>query len=1528
MDCTNPIEPDGRRYKIVHWTAPKEFTVHMFPDGFRIFNDDSIETVLIKIAVLLGRNSIPYAWSRRTPLLFDIVPSTAWEGYRANPWKAKQINGFSSPTLHYKTHHLIGNMNIFSIHVVFPEDIRSLKLPLSAYFPNIDIKIPTPEALAKKEKYLYTLWNVPQEQHIAIQRNDNGCTYTRAVFQMVPTSTTTKYALSTIFTKAKTSSQIPFIQWCFDSSHIVYKVLKNHTIPESKLAQWTTVPKVEEEGLVMYSLVTGDIYARVHVNPKLECIVTYHMETRDKIPYNVVHNHVNALHKRWMNMVSQNFALSDREVAIRTELNVKEVDFKKVVTYLTNLLPIFNVTKYEKNRVDLFYKRSSIFTDVTLADHIQSLRDMDMDDQAIVERLIQEHNVKPTDIEAAIQELDQGTRDQPSIRLETGMWMQLLVKSNVMKVTVKNAPSHEEARQAVHWLRAAVSEALTKAKQQAPKPKALKLMPLDIAGPSKRKTPTPSNSESSSESQVIHQNDDDLDFLSEGGALGNFISPLHNADADIFNKATYSSKCSVTNNRQPVVISPEEFQKYMETGKDRLMDNYIRYGSRPTNENIYFCPRVWCPQSKVPLNPGEECPLEGEKPLQMYKHNYWGNDPKKPHYVGFHKDVNEKGLCLPCCYLANQAQNEEEGKKRKLGAKQLHFDQCMKHTHVQGDVKAPNKKVKMQSVAPSDPAGASTSAAVDVQENYLMQDEALPLGRNGSIPEVLHEIVLPDVKYQICSKQLSAQPCVVRRGVGKSQDPIMSAIAYALGKESKPQLFKMIQQHLTPLTFMTLEDGMVMAAFLPMQPIIPSKEPKLCKSYTEWVSKYKEYIKLFELQPVIEFANAGKWDNKRLQYRLSRELSLYIAYQQFLHHLSSDEPKNTHFMYHLLKSMGILFVMWEKDNADQISVQCPYFSDVVDLLQQHEEQRKTVMLVKDGTHIDPLELKKRNAEGVPLLDSKYMTKLDMALGQCPAPLKPRNHQDIASLSYLKRWMDSILIVPSTSKFSKAVIHPDLMIRQILLHNGAVLHLPSPIPIGYASKLHHELEVKFTYQEDIEDTSVIVRIPKVDHLILASRLRQNGYGYDFGEDAFQNDPNLTITRIKYKPSSLPPVIPIYDEDDVSIRKHADEKKNRNWQMLQRLVAKELLKYYDDLPGRILHKSRKDGIFELMNTFHKLPRDKVQVVLEEIPWQYGPRVLAQWILNIGVHDWFYQRYVSNAPNKKEWVFSQTMVEKGLPSELVQPLKGPRPSLIFQKSPQAIQYIDPPSVPPSLPFLINPENVNEEDLLSKFKQWSSSWSIFKQWVPKEPQGFDRLLELLEWISRKCSSTWYWEDIMVIRFKTIDKVLTDKTVMQSLLMDPYFYSIWKDGLKKYSKDKLSSIEEIWTVLSKINAADRSKIWNDMHNNHKHRPMDIDFLIMAQLMGCTFMLMYRVKHGASEGTRGSLEDLSMSTSLFSFSTDLERVKNKPVFMFFRHSKENAYYPIVNSDNDTFAFNSWKELPKSIVEFMEYALETKRIAMM
>ena len=129
-------------------------------------------------------------------------------------------------------------------------------------------------------------------------------------------------------------------------------------------------------------------------------------------------------------------------------------------------------------------------------------------------------------------------------------------------------------------------------------------------------------------------------------------------DKDLVGENYARDKCQA--GFQPVVFTKEEKEK-LEKNKQAFYDNIIEYGSTKKNQNFYACPKVWCPTSKIPLDPSldkYECPLENEEPIEMF----WGKDKIKKRFVKLIKP-NEKGICAPCC--GKKEQKQEDIKKCK-----------------------------------------------------------------------------------------------------------------------------------------------------------------------------------------------------------------------------------------------------------------------------------------------------------------------------------------------------------------------------------------------------------------------------------------------------------------------------------------------------------------------------------------------------------------------------------------------------------------------------------------------------------------------------------------------------------------------------------------------------------------------------------------------------------------------------------------------------------------------------------------------
>ena len=126
----------------------------------------------------------------------------------------------------------------------------------------------------------------------------------------------------------------------------------------------------------------------------------------------------------------------------------------------------------------------------------------------------------------------------------------------------------------------------------------------------------------------------------------------------------------------------------------------------------------------------------------------------------------------------------------------------------------------------------------DKENNYLMNQKApIESNRYGSIPELLHNILLTNVSYDLCSKMLNkTQKCFIRKGINhknnnkniiNKSDSIIYAITELLNFKTKSQFINDIKDKLDLLTFISLENGEICKAFMNTSEIIPDNHIKI-----------------------------------------------------------------------------------------------------------------------------------------------------------------------------------------------------------------------------------------------------------------------------------------------------------------------------------------------------------------------------------------------------------------------------------------------------------------------------------------------------------------------------------------------------------------------------------------------------------------------------------------------------------------------------------------------------------------------------
>ena len=194
-----------------------------------------------------------------------------------------------------------------------------------------------------------------------------------------------------------------------------------------------------------------------------------------------------------------------------------------------------------------------------------------------------------------------------------------------------------------------------------------------------------------------------------------FMTAIRNKDTPLLKFKTskdypgFSIKCGAVDNRQPIILTPKEFENFKEKNPEayeemtnmkkntETINGIIEWGSSKRIKNYYMAPRIFCIHDMVPLtvkqfldNDGK-CPFCSGKPIidegkgskslppdqtilirRGGSNNYWGNTellkkkieewgPKWEKYLkGTEKDafpgfldpkLHPKGLAMPCCNI-------------------------------------------------------------------------------------------------------------------------------------------------------------------------------------------------------------------------------------------------------------------------------------------------------------------------------------------------------------------------------------------------------------------------------------------------------------------------------------------------------------------------------------------------------------------------------------------------------------------------------------------------------------------------------------------------------------------------------------------------------------------------------------------------------------------------------------------------------------------------------------------------------------
>jgi len=1398
--------------------------------------------------------------------------------------------------------------------------------------------------------------------------------------------------LAAIWAKLRASpTELSLLQWTTDGSRVLYKLAERHPIPAALLDRWTspdrlpTVPMIQGWSMLLAGAEgrRRDQFARVAILPG-EVSVTYELDPRENVRTGAIAQNYDRLRRRVVAAIASAAAAGDAESAAAplgaavTDAQWRETDvYLRTEFRLTGLTvasfarslasapaaarALFHVLRFARTApmsLDMVAVRASNSRKKDIAEYVASRLLAGAVLQDVLSELAEATGMSAEEVAEAAQrgvELARKPaagvvpRESEDIVALHGMHVRLLPTAGGIVVQLNGVASRDDLVRTMHWLRCVSARAPFIAPPAAPAEAAP--APGAEAGPSRPRlaaAPAAPRAPSLAETESVSSGEIDLSFI-EGGAAQNFpdgyfLKPLNAADPRLFSPAKYAASCGVTPLRQPIVLSPEEKAEMDAEGYGASYTDAMTYGSDAEHQNVYMCPALWCPDSRRPMTPAQYaekgCP-KGEQAIHLYDKPYWKNSPATPRHIGLqnlYKDTH--GMCIPCCGISPLKKNKIDECSRAVAAAAGPKPSAPKPTPG-----APGPSAPPSGPGPSEPGPSAGPAAPSAptptptptparqrraeEKNILKRRAPIDANRYGSVPQVIHDVLLPDTDYALCTEEMSSHECFVRRGTGAGptsppgvpKDSFMAALQYVLGFPSEAAFLKAIRARLDPLSFVALENGHVLQAFAPADAILPEDLTDAeRRAFQRWRSAWPAYAALFATPDA---------------HATSRELALFSAYRDFFAHLKSDEPKSPYLFYDVARLFGVTLVLWELTDAKGgvAQVRCPVFKTMDELLARSAipadgdaaagsagagPDPLVSMILKDGAHYEPMELARLSAEGKRRLTQARVGSafLKDTLGAgCPAPSERDFGAASAVIGRLRayaRWCNEIPTDTSDEAPLRpyaAILTPDLRVARIVTRGGLHIVLggerPGPADIAALSEF---LGLRAIYhQEDVAGQARPVRCLSADLSLFARKTAELGFGAEAGVPIAAGAPGAAPAAGVYSavlaapppdPSGALPVLLAGSRADRAVARGEDAKA-REVSRMTRHVAQTLLYYYRDLVVPLLGRPRPARVRALMNTFPRYPsRERLEAILTGLPLE-NRESLAEHIRNLSGSRAFYapgvrlERGQKADGRRNEWLFSQAAVEVGLPAPVRRPVApgAARPSATklpeagkVQERAAAFPEPGEPGAAAPLPRAIS--EAAPTPLPSKWQTLKTyNWTKFAVMRVAESRPSD-VREFFQWLSRDLGIPLSWRDVLYAAAMDVSSALADRAATEALSHDAYFRAVW---LRAIGRDPASVQRTVFLeILQRMPLAARQNKWREIMVSASEWPMDWTIAAAARLLDISVLvLLQRAAHGAQKGVarRGGLEDLVGSCRFFSpVARNRSAVMKRPLVVLFKEA--------------------------------------------
>lgn len=1509
--------------QIRRWISPDRYVTYdiVIP----IFADDTVGKFITKISVNIDNSDqdgipkpdlsmVPYLWSDKRPVAFTVTPAPD----NVNPFLSEQPwhNEKYSLVRHWED--LIGDRS--TLNIAFLNDVPSTAKH-RGYFPEKWKCNDTYAGLLQESMKLQELWDAGRP--ISDSKTPSAYIFSKVAFTGdIGKTVNMEEAISIL----KSRQTIPFHQFIFDNTKIMYKIAKKHNLSAELLnnaVAFDRLPKIH--GIVVILPMrqneanASDVYARVVLDVSGKVSVYYRITNNVVVPWEDIMEFNKISVGEWlMRACGRKCKLTVTSIAARTSMITKRIGISDLRKDASRYGAIFHL---DAKRKEIVYKRSVNYkAKLDIIADISSQINAGVTEREVLENLVSHTGMSSEEASnwmkqyhSSVTNEDMGTATHKRRQfLSTGCMVRIKPAHSGFAVLFDNMGSLHELHSATRWIRGLINIVKSKDKDNHNdndngKGKA------HVELPKTSSTTSSEAAEAQPQRPMVLDEQEELVFddsdSSSGGAAdtdGYFVDMLTLKDRDVFTvtskdkrgkRQSYSRLCGANNFRQPVVRDTEQMKKLDEQGFGASIDDRLEY-----RNNTYFCPRIWCPKAEIPIKeeqllsgpvgkdgkPTKICPGPyGEEPMYQYTDDYWDKDPKAPHYIGFlDKKRSDKGLCMPCCMrkplIGNKAPKAVERLEKCLNPAnnvQSRHSASAKATTPNGSAKLLPKETLSTPAAPIAPAAAAAAPVKDDTNFILSAPPPIPEGRYGTISEDLHTAVFPSLPYTSCSMNLSSTPCLVRFGIpynpsSLEHDPLIDALCVCLDIRNKTSFVEHVRTHIDPIKFLCLDDGNVLKAFLPETSVRQSLIRKDFRDMMVWIHNSPKYYKVTSL----------KTSRQQL-----RQLMIYNAYKDFLQHLASRAPKNQGYVVDLMNRLGYTLIIVDSKQND---ILCP-----------RTVHDKIIVLsyVDDGKAIyyEPIVSKTRS--GPPTL---IFNKDDKQIVGLLALIIGKNSCDVAAedefcmkFHGLQNWVDMLMISKSYLTIKHIILSPDLKIYGFLTGGNVIVEAPGGIPLGVLGNLMNILNVdSVIYLEDLVGEPLVVKsIPQLEFGLFCDKMQKH-YGLNVNL-SFSSQPLSGVTTsgeynitTSFTFDLAYPAIRL-QEKNISPFTSQDEK----WHSAKQGVLKILIDHYDTLvrPLIIDQAPRHKILHTLLKTFRgmtgsdKQRKSMIYHILEQMPLFEGKEMLQRWKRM----DFIDRKWIISTiqETNNEWIFTQLAANHGLPDYILYPQNGPLPNKKYMAQNAIVREIESVANLKSKPtdgedVMIPPTAKGTHELLP------SKWRVKSFAEMKVVIGDElTLLVILQWLSKNTRIPLSERELRIAREYTIVSYAQQKERFAMLMMDPSICNFLKRHLVK--NKVLKSADEVVAEMFKNSSETFTHRKNKLAEVFKTHGSNIDLSdadweVMSKFYGITIFMIRnraiytkRTEEKASK-PRGDDNDRIVSAQVF-FARDW---KIRPMILIYKDS--------------------------------------------